>query len=77
MRWQSPEPTYKWQSPTLNTYESSDHCHVCKFIDGDRSESVMVEVIVLLDAQLAAAKEFERNLMKVLVAQAESLKDRS
>ena len=53
----------KWKSSTLNYYDSPDHCLICRFIDGDRSEEVMLAVINQLDHSLSK-KENIRGLLK-------------
>lgn len=61
----------RWESSTLNTFESADHCRVCAFIDGSRQYVDMMKTIETLDRNLVAAEEGERRLMKVIVATGE------
>jgi len=47
----------EWKSTMLNTSAGCSGCPVCDFLDGDRSEAVLLEVIRRLDAALAAEEE--------------------
>ncbi len=57
----------EWKSHVLNIYDSPDHCKVCKFIDGDRSEDVMLETIRILDASLADTTAHAKSLQDIVV----------
>ena len=56
----------QWQSNTLNTFEDADHCRVCAFLAGSRNRTDLMEVIRVLDLNLAEAEEGERRLMEVV-----------
>ena len=45
-----------YHSKSLNLDHGDDDCLLCRFVRGDRSPEVLLEVIRILDAQLA---EFE------------------
>jgi len=51
----------QWKSDVLRCFVDDEHCEICRFIAGDRSEAVMMKVIETLDRELAA----ERSLSKL------------
>lgn len=51
-----------WKSSTLRCFDDPDHCKVCAFIAGDRSEAVLMEVIRVLDVTLADRERHCRSL---------------
>lgn len=63
----------EWQSSTLNAFDDPDHCQVCAFLAGSRTESDMLEVIRILDSALAAAETSERALMRVVARQSRKI----
>lgn len=58
---------FEWESSVLMCYDNPDHCKLCKFIDGDRSEDVMLEVIRILDETLADRESYTRKLNMMLL----------
>ena len=61
----------QFKSSTLNYYDSPDHCLICRFIDGDRSEEIMMAVIKQLDHSLHREEIWSRELRSVLIVQEE------
>ena len=57
-----------WKSSTLRFCSDEEDCKICRFVGGDRSEDVMLEVIRILDANLAAKEEVLRGIFRVMIA---------
>jgi len=57
-----------WKSSVLRCYAEPDHCLICKFIDGDRSEEAMMAVIRRLDTDLDREEQECRKMTDALVA---------
>lgn len=47
----------RWKSSVLRTFMEPEHCRVCAFIAGSRSTTDMLEVIRILDLELAESEE--------------------
>lgn len=47
----------EYQSSVLTCNVAEDECAVCRFLNGDQSKEVMLEVIRVLDAKLAETQE--------------------
>lgn len=59
-----------WKSSTLTIYDSPDHCLICRFIDGDRSEEAMMATIKQLDTTLHDKEELFRVMVDWKISQA-------
>ena len=69
MRWDKTEATaepVKYRSSAMQI-DSCDDCLVCRFVDGDRSEEVLLETIRILDANLAKSEHAFELLQQQLV----------
>ena len=55
-----------YESSVLLCYDSPDHCQICRFIDGDRSETAMMAVIKQLDSKLSKTERAVSALVKTM-----------
>lgn len=51
-----------WTSSVLVCDAGDDECEICRFLAGDRSPDVLLEVIGVLDSKLAELEEHNRVL---------------
>lgn len=59
-------------SSVLRCNISDDECAICRFLNGDRSDPVLLHVIALLDKRLAEEESYSRTItesFRMLVAE--------
>lgn len=56
----------KWKSSTLNINVEDDGCPVCLFLNGDHTVDNLLQVIKVLDANLASSQEYNKKLLQML-----------